>query len=108
MSVQVKVTNNCGAIAAHLREAADAHAEKTARRIEAGWKDRAPVKTGHYRRSITTEKDGDGWVVYSPVEYAVYLEYGTRYMSPRPSMNPAVDAVRGDWEQGLRELFGDG
>ena len=32
--------------------------------------------------------------VGSPLEYALYLEWGTRYMDPRPSLRPALDRAR--------------
>lgn len=32
--------------------------------------------------------------VGTELEYAIYLEYGTRYMDPRPSLGPALDKAR--------------
>ena len=53
----------------------------------------APVKTGNLRRSIHTEWSatptrGEARVGPS-VDYAPYLEFGTRYMHPRPFLRPA-------------------
>lgn len=36
--------------------------------------------------------------------YAVHLEFGTRKMSARPFMTPAVEQERPKYERGLREL----
>lgn len=49
--------------------------------VEASAKQNAPKDTGELRRSITSkvEMQGDDWVgvVYTPLEYAPYVEYGT-------------------------------
>lgn len=49
--------------------------------VEASAKQNAPKDTGELRRSITSkvEMQGDDWVgvVYTPLEYAPYIEYGT-------------------------------
>lgn len=45
--------------------------------VERAAKQKAPKGTGELRRSITSEvKDLEG-VVYTPLEYAPYVEYGT-------------------------------
>lgn len=57
------------------------------------------VDTGRLRSSITMEmgKDGDDVVarVGTNVHYAPYLEFGTRRMTARPFLRPALDAARG-------------
>lgn len=49
--------------------------------VERTAKQTAPKDTGALRNSITSEVQSDGWdvvgVVYSPLEYAPYIEYGT-------------------------------
>ena len=93
--------------------------------VERAAKEKAPSSTGELRRSITSkvEEDGAGslqGVVYTPLEYAPYVEYGTGLfaekkgrqdvpwsyqdakgewhqtsgMSPRPYMRPALDENR--------------
>jgi HK97 gp10 family phage protein len=48
-------------------------------KIESGAKQRVPVDTGRLRSSIKTEKFGSiGRRVYTNVEYAPYVEFGTR------------------------------
>jgi hypothetical protein len=40
--------------------------------------------------------DDATWVVGTAVEYAIYLEVGTRHMDPKPFLGPAVDEARRD------------
>ena len=41
------------------------------------------VDTGHLMQSVTMDSDDEGVVVYSDVEYAKFIEYGTSRMNPR-------------------------
>lgn len=113
-----------------LDEAIDEQALRTAlgkacALVERSAKEKAPKGTGELRRSITSkiENDGDNLVgvVYTPLEYAPYVEYGTGLfaedgngrqdvpwwymddegnwhstsgMEPRPYMRPALDENR--------------
>ena len=45
--------------------------------VERSAKQKAPKDTGELRRSITSKVDGTKGVVYTPLEYAPYIEYGT-------------------------------
>lgn len=45
--------------------------------VERRAKQLAPKDTGALRRSITSKVDGDEGVVYTPLEYAPYVEFGT-------------------------------
>ena len=56
----------------------------------------APVDSGMLKRSIELEiKDGGFTAEVSPyADYAVYQEYGTRYMSGTPYMRPAFHKVK--------------
>lgn len=47
-------------------------------------------RTGNLRQHLTHDRDGDTAIIGSPTEYAPYVEFGTRRMSPRPFMKPAV------------------
>lgn len=54
-----------------------------------------PVDTGRLRASITTRDSGPlTWEVYTNVEYAPYVEYGTRYMAAQPFARPAYERRR--------------
>lgn len=52
------------------------------------------LRTGNlmrsYRAKVLKNRNGAELTIYSSVDYAVYLEYGTRYMLPRPHLRPAV------------------
>ena len=45
--------------------------------VERSAKQKAPKDTGELRRSITSKVDGLRGEVYTPLEYAPYVEYGT-------------------------------
>ena len=62
--------------------------------IEGAAKERCPVNTGMLRESITSARIPRGAQVGPHTDYAAYVEYGTRYMRPRPYMAPAIEAKR--------------
>ena len=97
--------------------------------VERAAKQKAPKGTGELQRSITSKvEDGQG-IVYTPLEYAPYVEYGTGLfaeeggrkdvpwcyqddegnwhstsgMRPHPFMRPALDENREDILRVLRE-----
>ena len=45
--------------------------------VEAAAKKKAPKGEGDLRRSITSKVEGTEGIVYTPLEYAPYVEYGT-------------------------------
>lgn len=45
--------------------------------VEASAKTKAPKGTGELRRSITSKVEGLEGIVFTPLEYAPYVEYGT-------------------------------
>lgn len=47
--------------------------------------------TGRLARSLETAADGDAVVIASEVDYALYLERGTRRLAPRPFLGPAAE-----------------
>ena len=57
------------------------------------------IDTGALVNSIQSDKDGrTGAVVYSAMEYAVHLEYGTVRMAARPFFTPAAEEARPEFE----------
>jgi HK97 gp10 family phage protein len=53
----------------------------------------APVAKGRLKGSIDYEvKKAEGFVG-SPVEYAIYQEFGTRNIAPQPYLRPAIASV---------------
>lgn len=112
--------------------------QKACALVEREAKQKAPKGTGELRRSITSriERDGDDFrgIVFTPLEYAPYVEYGTGLfaeeqgrsdvpwsyqddegnwhttsgMHPRPYMRPALDENREQILEILRgALFND-
>lgn len=45
--------------------------------VERSAKEKAPKGTGELRRSITSEVNGTTGIVFTPLEYAPYVEFGT-------------------------------
>lgn len=67
--------------------------DKAAAVCEAEAKQDCPVDTGNLRGSIHTEKGKLEDLVGTDVEYAVYVEFGTRKMRAQPYMQPGADAA---------------
>jgi HK97 gp10 family phage protein len=69
--------------------------ERAAYGIEREAKQRAPIKTGFLRNSITTERQSETEAVVNvSAEYGSYVEHGTRFTPAQPFIRPAVEAVR--------------
>ena len=51
--------------------------ETAALLVERSAKQKAPKDTGALRRSITSKVEGLEGIIYTPLEYAPYIEYGT-------------------------------
>lgn len=54
----------------------------------------APFKTGRLRKSIQWQAKGLLGRVFTNIFYAIFLEFGTRFIKPRPFMRPARDAAQ--------------
>lgn len=106
--------------------------------VEKSAKQKAPKGTGELRRSITSEVSADGdnlqGVVFTPLMYAPYVEYGTGLFAesggrkdvpwsykdekgewhttsgqhPKPFMRPALDENREEIIRILREAITNG
>jgi HK97 gp10 family phage protein len=63
---------------------------------------RCPVDTGRLRSSITVKRSAQGVTVGSNVEYAGYVEYGTRHMAAQPYLRPAVATAASRWASVVR------
>ena len=65
------------------------------------------VDTGHLKRSITVDFTDGGLTgrVYTDVEYAMYVEYSTRYMAGKPFMRPAFYEQRVKFMQDMSRLL---
>jgi HK97 gp10 family phage protein len=67
----------------------------------------APYLTGHLKRSLRSSFHDAGMTgqVATNVEYAPYLEFGTRYMHPRPYLVPAFTIARAAYLHDLRSIL---
>ncbi|MFE6627351.1 HK97-gp10 family putative phage morphogenesis protein [Streptomyces rochei] len=53
----------------------------------------APVDTGRYRDSIEVRKDGEEAEIVSDVDYAIYVEYGTRHTEGQHIFGRTLDSM---------------
>ena len=68
----------------------------------------APVDTGAYKRSLRMEALGSavsGYRISANVDYAVYVEFGTRKMDAYHTLATALDAAKGLVRQGKSGKF---
>ena len=80
--------------------------KNTLHNIERDAKKSGPVDTGRLRGSITTNiistYSGE---VETNVEYAKYVEYGTRYQSAQPYFEPAVEKNEDKFNEELDKII---
>lgn len=70
--------------------------------VERAAKQNAPKDTGELRRSITSKVEGTQGVVFTPLEYAPYVEYGTGLFAEgggRMDTPWAYQDDKGEWHQ---------
>lgn len=97
--------NHFDRIARQLPQVVDKVVRKTAFEIESVAKSRAPVDTGNLKASISTMVDGPAHaVVGTNVEYAPFVEYGTRHMAAQPYLIPAAEQARPKFLDACRRL----
>ena len=99
--------------------------------VERSAKQKAPKDTGELRRSITSKVEDNVGIIYTPLEYAPYVEYGTGLFAenggrldvpwnykddsgkwhstsgqkPQPFMQPALDENRLEIKRILEEVI---
>lgn len=54
----------------------------------------APVDTGAYKRSLRKDRIPDGYRISATVDYAKYVEFGTRRMRAYRTLGRALDSAR--------------
>jgi HK97 gp10 family phage protein len=74
--------------------------------LQKGTQRNAAVDTGHLKRSIKQEILDNGFTgkVISPVEYAGYVEWGTRYMAAQPHVGPAFHVQKEQFKKDMKRL----
>jgi len=79
--------------------------ERWAADVNASARQLVPVRTGHLRSSIYAEVRE--WVVRVGAEaaYAMFVEFGTRYMRARPYLYPAIQQHLPRLEQIIRDAI---
>lgn len=66
----------------------------------------SPAKdTGFLINSLNAEHNGLISTVGTNAEYAMHLEFGTVRIEPRPFLDPAFEAMKPEFEKGLKELL---
>lgn len=85
--------------------------KKATRKVQSSAKDLVPVDTGILKNSIKTDFDEDRREgrIYTSVEYAPHVEYGTRKMKGKAFLRPAFNLnkqqIKKDLENAMkREL----
>jgi HK97 gp10 family phage protein len=107
----------------------EAALKKACALVERSAKQKAPKGNGELRRSITSKVEGLEGIIYTPLEYAPYVEYGTGLfaeeggrkdvpwhyqddegewhttsgMKPHPYMRPALEENREEIKRILKE-----
>jgi HK97 gp10 family phage protein len=67
------------------------------------------IDMGNLFNAVDVSFEDGGLTAYvgpRDVEYAVYLEYGTRNMAPRPFMTPAAEKVRPAFVKAMNQVAG--
>nr|DAZ68155.1 MAG TPA: putative tail component [Caudoviricetes sp.] len=112
MKLEIKITSDAEKILKKFNNTATVEKDvsklvkDTLYNIERDAKKKCPVDTGRLRGSITTNiistYSGE---VGTNVEYAEYVEYGTRYQSAQPYFEPAVDENEDKFNDALDEII---
>ena len=90
---------------ARLQESAMRHAEN----FKGHYKNGVFIKpTRTLKRSISIRYEMSGFmgVVWPTVDYAAYVEYGTRFMAAQPYMRPALVEVETEFRLDLQAVMG--
>lgn len=110
----MRIETNIDQVQSQLRRSAQEAIEKakrelqmTALEVEREAKLNAPVDTGMLRASITNEEVDDGYEVFTNVEYAQFIEYGTSRQAARPFLTPALDVATKGLKQRLERIIAE-
>ncbi len=76
------------------------------RRITLRSKAKSRVRTGNMRGGWQSQEMGafEG-IVFNLVDYTVYNEFGTVYMSAQPMLRPAIEETRSEFELDVRSAY---
>lgn len=103
-----------GALQARLKRGANVQDVKNAvtlngAELQKSMMQKAAVDTGNMKRSIKlVKKDGGYGVEVGPtVNYAPYVEFGTRYMTAQPFIRPSYEQQKTKFIQDIARLVRD-
>lgn len=104
---QDRLARKLAAIEPALKAAMQREVKIAAVNIQNGARSRVPVDTGRLRNSITHEilADGLNASVGSNVEYAPFVEFGTRRMRAKPYLFPAFEEERPRYMERLKRAL---
>ena len=85
-------------------EMMEAIVEDVALRVDKEAKKNCPVDTGNLRGSITVDINGVEAEVGTNVEYAPFVEYGTRFMDAQPFVQPALEEQSAKFKSDMQKL----
>lgn len=90
--MSVKINDNTNEVLSELEKAYTRALERIGLQAESFAKQIVPVDTGRLRNSITHEVNSREKAAYigTNVEYAPYVELGTRGRKPKPYLRPAA------------------
>lgn len=95
---EIKIIDNSEEILELLKQKAQTALEVCGQTAEGYAVTNCPVDTGNLRNSITHKIDGDECYIGTPVEYGVYIEYGTGVSAAGGRKTPWVyKDSKGDW-----------
>lgn len=91
----------------HIREsmAEEKHGREYGNHVASAPGESPAVDTSLLTNSIGVQAEGLTAYVGANAEYAQHLEFGTVNIAPRPFMEPAFEAAKPEFEDGLRELL---
>ena len=96
--MEVHITVNTDTFLAALREQKEAALEAIGLQAEGYAKAKCPVDTGNLRNSISHAASGDSAYIGTNVEYAPYVEFGTRKMAAQPYLKPAAEGHAAEYK----------
>ena len=74
-------------------------------KIEAEAKRACPVDTGNLRASINTQVSDYEAAIGTNVEYAAFIQFGTKKRGATPYLYPALKQVQPEFEERLRDIL---
>lgn len=105
MSVDVR-EDNVDLAKAEIRAAFARALERIGMQAEGYAQDLCPVDTGNLRNSITHTADEEAAYIGTNVEYAPYVELGTRRAAAQPFLKPAGTDHRGTYANIVKDELG--